>query len=487
MNTYEKNLLKQPVNEAALAGSICRDDFYFFLTEFWDVVIKEEPVFNWHIKFLCDTLQEIVERVIRRESALWDYVIINVPPGSTKSTIATQFLPIWSWTADASLRWICSSYSADVSLDHGDKSRLIFRSEKFARYFPELLPDRDNDAKSDFKNLLGGERYATSTGANITGNHAHVIVVDDPLNPKGAVSDADRKSANKYVDETLFSRKVDKKIVPTIIIMQRLHEDDVTGHVLKKPGLRVLHICLPAELSNNIQPAELRKEYERQGGLLDPIRLDRDVLKTMRTVLGTYAASGQLDQRPSPEEGGILKKRWFEIVDRVVPAHAPVKFRIDPAYTEKTSNDATGFLAYFMEGGILYVVNAEELFLELPELTAYLKVYYQRHGGDHRSTMKVEPKASGKSVVQSLKTIKGFNIMEGRAPKEDKIARVNSISPSCEAGKVKLLRGSWNEYFLGQLGAFPNASQDNLVDCLAEAVLDDIVLDRSGYGYKKRN
>lgn len=467
-----------------MAASICRDSFFEFVKEFWEIVISEKPVWNWHIEYLCNELQVIAERVKRREPAEFDYYIINIPPGSSKSTLVSIMYPMWCWTIDATQRFICSSYADKIALDLAEKSRRIFRSDKYQQYFAVRI-DRDNEAKSDFKNDKGGERYATSTGAAITGVHAHQILIDDPINPQLAASEVARETANTYLDETLSTRKVDKLLTPTIIVMQRLHENDSTGHLKNKKGIRVKHICLPAQDSEKVQPAELRLFYE--DGLFDPVRLSMPALLSLRAQLGSYGAAGQLDQNPSPIEGGILKKRWFDIVDKVIPREAVIKFRLDTAYTEKQKNDPSGFFAYFMEGGFMYVVNAEEQYMEFPDLEGYIPVYAKNNGYTHRSTIKVEPKASGKSIVQKLKLIPGFNILEGRTPTDDKVTRTTSISPSCEAGKVRLIRGAWNENFLNQVGAFPNASHDDMLDCLVEAAHEEFIDNLDNYGFKKRN
>jgi predicted phage terminase large subunit-like protein len=477
------------LHEDALAASICRDSFFEFVREFWDIIINEDPIYNWHIEYLCNFLQDVAMRVKDRLPAIHDYIIINVPPGSTKSSLVSVMYPMWVWTIDQSQRFICSSYSSTVALDLADRSRRIFRSEKFRRYFPEILPDPDNDSKSQFKNQHGGERYATSTGAGITGVHAHQLIWDDPLNPQTAASEADRKTAITYLDETLPTRKVDKLLVPTIIIMQRLHENDPTGHLLEKAkassDIRVFHICLPAEASANIKPASLKKNYK--DGLFDPKRLPHQAIRKLRAQLGTYAASGQLDQLPSPAEGGILKKRWFETVDKTIPRDATIKFRLDTAYTEKQKNDPSGFFSYFMENGTMYIVNAEEQYMEFPDLEKYIPVYAKNNGYSHHSTIKVEPKASGKSVVQQLKLLPGINIMEGRVPVDDKETRVNSISATCESGRIKLIRGGWNENFLSQIGAFPNGLHDDMLDCLVEAAHEEFIVNMKKYGYRRAN
>jgi predicted phage terminase large subunit-like protein len=483
LSTLEK-ILRQPINENELAASICKDSFFEFVQEFWREVVNEVPVWNWHIEYLSDLLQGIAERVKRREPAEYDYYIINIPPGSSKSTIVSIMYPMWCWSIDPTQRFICSSYANDIALDLAEKSRRVFRSEKYQKYFPDVRIDQENESKSRFKNLVGGERYATSTGANITGVHAHQIIIDDPINPMKAASEVERNTANKYIDETLSTRKVDKLMTPTIMIMQRLHENDCTGHLIAK-GVNVLYICLPAEESEYIRPQTLRKYYS--DGLFDPVRLNRSAISKLRLQLGSYGASGQLDQLPSPAEGGILKKAWFEIVDKNIPRNATVKFKIDTAYTDKQKNDPSGFFAYYVENGFMYVVNAEEQFLEFPELKKYIPVYCNTHGYSARSTIKVEPKASGKSVVQELKNIPNLNILEDRIPKDDKVTRANAASPICESGKVKLHRGAWNDYFLNQIAAFPNGLHDEQVDNLSSAVKEEYINNRDDYQYKRVN
>ncbi len=479
-----EELLSSEIDIDALAADVCRGSFYKFLQEFWPEIINEAPIWNWHIKYLCDVIQDVIERIARREPALWEYIILNVSPGSSKSTIISVAAPIWAWVVDPSIRSICSSYAGDISIDLADKSRRIFWSDKFKRYFPKIEIDKENEAKSHFKNLTGGERYATSVGSAITGIHAHLLIVDDPINPTQASSEPARITANKFIDETLSTRKVDKLVTATIIVQQRLHEDDTTGHLLAS-GRNILHICLPAEESDDVKPAELRKYYKN--GLFDPIRLNRTAIANLRQQLGSYAASSQLDQRPSPAAGGMLKKEWFEIVDRHVPKNAVIKFKIDTAYTKKQLNDPSGLLAYFMEGNVMYIVNAEEQYLEFPELKKYLPNYVTRHGYSHRSTIKIEPKASGKTVVQELKAETKLNVLEDRVPKDDKVTRANAAAPTCESGRVKLIYGPWNDYFLNQIAAFPNGKHDEVIDNLSSAVEEEFINSRKDYRHKRVN
>jgi predicted phage terminase large subunit-like protein len=460
--------------------TLCKKSFYYFLKTFWDTVIAEDPVYNWHIPYLCDQLQSIGQRVKERQPALYDYVIINIPPGSSKSTIASIMYPAWCWVIDPTQRFICSSYSSDISEDLANKARRLLNSEKFKRLFPDIVLLKDS--LSHFENDKGGERYTTSTGGSATGKHAHQIIVDDPQNPKKAESEAERKTAIDHLFQTLSTRKVDKELTPTIIIMQRLHEQDTTGAILAKKELRTLYICLPSEDGPDVRPADLRTNYTN--GLFDTKRMSPPILAQMRAALGSYGYAGQFLQRPSPAEGGIFKKSWFEVVDKIRPMGTTVHFRIDTAYTSKQSNDPTAILAYYKTGNEVYILDCQSVRLEFPELCNFIKTYTQNMGYDHRSRIKIEPKASGKSVVQELRRMTALNVIEDKPPKDDKVTRANAASPKCEAQRVKLHRGQWNEDFLNELAAFPNAAHDDKVDVLTATVHEELMDERRPRFYR---
>lgn len=463
------------ISQEQVRSELCRRSFYFFVMEMWSTIINEKPVWNWHIKYLCDHLQEIALRVKDRNPALYDWEIINVPPGSTKSTIITVLYPMWVWTMDATQRFICGSYSSTVSEDLAGKAKKVFTSDKYQLLFPDV--GIFSDAKTKLENGKNAERYTTSTSSTITGIHAHQIIIDDPMSPQSASSEAERLTANKWMTETLGSRKVDKEVTVSILVMQRLHEDDCTGFLLSQKDIRVNHICLPAELpgieQNNVSPVELREYYV--DGLFDPVRLSRPVLVSQKGLLGSYGFAGQYDQRPVNLSGGILKRDWFEIVDKYHADRAK-KFQLDTAYTSKSENDPSGIFSYFVEDNVMYVTDWQSHLLEFPELCVFVQSHVASHGydGAKGSIVRVEPKASGKSLVQELFRKTKLNIVESDNPDKDKVTRATSIAPQCESGRVKLVRGLWNEAFLNEVCVFPKGKHDEAVDCLVEAVRNEI-------------
>lgn len=453
---------------------MCKKSFYRFVETFWAVIIPEEPVFNWHIKYLCDELQELAYYIVNRLPKPYD-LIINIPPGTTKSTIVTIMFPAWLWTQDASIRVISSSYSSDVSIDHASKSKDIITSEKYRRLFPDVVMRRDKSGKGFYGNTAGGDRYVTSTGSAVTGKHAHIIINDDPQNPKQAESEPMRQQAVEFT-KTLSTRKVNKKNTPTITIMQRLHEEDVTGYLLKKKADKIRHICLPAELTPNVTPVELRERYIN--GLLDPVRLDAEVLAEARIDLGTRGYAGQYEQTPASAEGNIVQKSWFQYINRAqfeaMRGHATVHFFVDTAFDEKhrkSDNDPTGILAACKIGQQLYIIHAKKVWKTFPDLIAFLPEYCHTWGFDKRtSTLRIEPKANGISVVQQLKVSTDLNVTKTPTPADGKGARLSIASPKIECGRVVLVEGEWNEDFVEEVASFPAQTHDEYVDLLYYAI-----------------
>jgi len=458
-----------PINQ--IRAELCKRSFYEFVQYFWDTIIAEQPIWNWHIKYLCDELQQIGTKVANREQKDYDYIIINVPPGSSKSTIISEMYPLWCWTIDQTQRFICGSYASTPAEDISEKCYNIYKSDKFLQLFPELVK-KSTGGKTGFTNGLLGERYTTSTGSGITGIHAHQIILDDPMSPAVSASLVERTVANKWVSETISSRKVSNDISVVIIVMQRLHELDTTGYLLSKKDLKIKHICIPAEVSKDINPPELKSYYI--DGLFDPIRRNRESLNTTKTDLGSYGYAGQMMQRPAPLEGGMIKKNWFPIIERAEVPPGVVNFYLDPAYTAKQTNDPTGAQAYIAANGNLYILFSTSVWKEFPDLCAWLPEWVKQWGYSNQSRIRIEPKASGKSIVQQIKSTTGLNVIEDQAPKDDKVTRVNSASPKMEAGRVFLVRGSWNEAYLNQMASFPNGVHDDEVDCTTAAIENEL-------------
>lgn len=463
----------------AVQADECRKSFYYFVKTFWAVIIPEVPVFNWHIEYICKELQDLSYYIVNRLPKPYD-IIINIPPGSTKSTIVTIMWHPWLWTQDPRLRVISNSYSGDLSLEHASKSKDIITSDLYRTLFPEIIIRHDKSGKGSYENVKGGARYSTSTGGTITGKHAHIILNDDPVNPKQAESDSLRLQANEHT-KTLSSRKVDKKNTPMVTIMQRLHDDDVTGYLLKKKGDKIRHICLPAEVSDRVNPPELKERY--LDGLLDPVRIDREVIAEAKIDLGSRQYAGQYEQAPSVDGGNIIKAEWFGHISLsqflAIRGRAAIHFFLDTAYDEKkqkSDNDPSGILAACLLQNYLFIFHAQKVWKEFPELMRFIPDYVKAHGYDGRSSIRIEPKANGISVIQAVRKYTKLNVTRTPAPTDSKEVRLHAVSPKIECGRVILVEGDWNEEFVDEVSQFPAKTHDEYVDILVYAInylLDD--------------
>lgn len=477
--------LLQLLNPELLEAEYCRRHYYEFFKKGFSVLEPTTPyVDNWHVKYLCDVLQSEVERVARREPSNYDYIVINIPPRSLKSSIVTVQLNAWAWATYPHLKFITASYSGDLALEHSVATRTLMQSSWYQEYYGKAFEFKeDQNVKSRFNNNHTGSRRATSVGGTVTGGGADIVCIDDPLSVLQGSSELERKKANDWVQKTMFTRLNDQLSGLRVVVMQRLHEEDVTGMILNS-GLRVLHINIPAQLppddvEQTVKPEELVDYYDDEG-LFFPVRFSAKVLRTQKLSLGSVEFAGQFDQSPSPAEGSELKRDWFGMF---VPADLPEgivrNFYSDTAYG-KLGSDNSATLCYSVFEDNLYIWNSWTVRVPFPEFLRKYVAHVVEHGYDSRSLALFEPKASGSDIVQALKEVNipelgRLNVKEAQAPVDSKVTSVKAISAIVEAGRVKLLRGGhWVESFLTECAVFPNGKNDDQVDTLVGAIKHDL-------------
>ena len=471
MSQHLKTLLNS-LNLKEVQKELYKKSFYeFSLDAFKALHNGQELVPNWHIKYLCDRLQKEAYRIVENKERD-KHLLINVPPRTLKSELVNVFFSVYCWILKDSIQFISSSYSASLSITLSTQARRLLESDWFKEYFPDIELSKDENTKSRYTNTNSGLRYSTSTGGTVTGMGADIIVIDDPQNPQLARSDIERENANRFFNETLRSRLNNPDKGVFIVIMQRLHEQDLTGMLLDKEPENWEHICLPAEVSDLVKPIELKQFYT--DGLLFPKRLSKSTLDSFKLGLGSYGYSGQYSQIPSPDQGGIFKGDWFNIIKRlpenINSDSLKWDFYLDTAYTNKQENDATAMMCAAFHNNELYIREVKAVRLEFPELIKEIQAFTFSNGYTNRSRIYVEPKASGKSIVQMLKRSTGLNVIEDRPPSQDKVSRASSISAFVESGRVNLLDGRYIDSFLNELKAFPNGSHDDQVDTLVMAI-----------------
>lgn len=461
----------------------CLNSFYEFFLSFWSEVSAEVLKDNWHIKYICDELQYLSVAIKERKEKPHD-LVINVPPGSTKTTIVLQLFPAWLWAIDPTIRIISSSHSATLSTESAVKSRDVISSAKYQVLFPHVKIRKDDGAKQSYGTTRGGARITTSTGGSITGRHAHIKLMDDLQDAKKADSLADREAAKAHM-KALFTREIEKGSSINVLIMQRLHEKDCTAYLTSLTESRaVKHIRLPAELTTGatVVPAELRARYVN--GLLDPVRMSPHILSQKKTELGSFQYSSQFQQDPTPPEGIIVKRKDFKIVPREsvcvnAPYEEPVLFWADTAYEEKSKkkakgeavNDPTGLMATWIKDGICYILDYQEVYMKMPALVRHVPAWVNQNFYSERSSVLIEPKASGKSTVQCLQAFTKLNVGEIKinGQKDSKMTELSNTVPTIEAGRFMLVDGAWNDLFLDRVCGFPAAAHDEAVDLLCYA------------------
>lgn len=451
--------MKQPVfDEYELIASISRDSFYEFVKEFWGETVPEKPVWNWHIKYLCDELQYIAERVFKGLHKEYD-LVINISPGSTKSTICSVMFPAWVWTRMQTARIIGASYSKDLAGDLSRKNRDIVKCPKYQKCFDVTLRE-DQDVKTYFMNTKKGYRIAVGTGG-ITGYHGHFIMVDDPLNPNEALSEAELLNANTWMFETLSNRKVDPNITPTILIMQRLHQNDPTAQMLERT-LDIKHICLPAYLTDKVKPISLRKFYKK--GLMDVVRLNKKVLTGYEKALGERGFAGQYLQTPAPVGGSLFK------TDRLVlETTPPTKFQKKVRFWDKAGTAMGGAYTAGVKFGLdvndrIWILDVVRGQWDTATRERHIKVTTILDGHDTIVGVEQEPGSGGKeSAENTVRNLMGYHVIIVK-PTGDKTVRAEPFSTQVNSGNVSIIKRHWTSEYIQELMFFPDSTYKDQVD-----------------------
>lgn len=474
----------------------CQESLHEFVQEFWDVVEPGAPfVDNWHLHVICQHLEAVSDGTIKN-------LLINVPPGTSKSTLVSVMFPAWEWASRPHLRYLGASYSEPLAIRDAELCRAIITSERYRELFPEgAAVQRGNDNKMKYGTTAGGWRIATSVGGRGTGEHPHRKIVDDPHNVKQSESDVERAAAPKWFDGTLSSRGLVHDAA-TIVIMQRLHKADLSGHIEVSAGYangEWDHLVIPMEYEEQRDYPKTRLGYKdprkREGDLLWPKLFTPAKVASLKATLGEYRAAGQLQQRPSPDGGGILKRDKFHLwpAKKMLPDFLFVVQSYDTAFTEKTANDPTACSVY---GIFEYAGKRQVMILDAwRDWLAYSDVKKRmmddfkgaKYGGVkddvlHPSRkadlMLIEEKGSGISLIQDMRRARLLvhNYNPGNASKTTRAHLASSVmDQDCvwvlESKKEPGLPITWVRDLIAECELFPNDEHDDYVDTLTQTLI----------------
>jgi predicted phage terminase large subunit-like protein len=511
------------------------DSFYEFVKAAWPVFDPADFVGNWHLEDVCNHFEAVARGHITR-------LLVNVPPRTSKSNVASICFPAWVWAQrergpimGPQVSFFYASYAEQLALEHSLKCRRLIESRWYQKYWGnrfKLVSDRNT--KGHFENDKGGYRMASSVDARATGYGATVLLSDDPHLVKEAESELVRESVVKWWSETMPSRLNDRRTGAMIVVMQRVHEGDLSGHILamddearKKNSLAdYVHICIPmcyvrcqhvnAWVGNEIKTFigdeidDIDNEdifwvdkRTNEGDLLWPERYPASEVAKIEREMGDYAFAGQFQQTPAPRGGGILKEEWWQMWDEDVAAEhgsTPDKYpgfeyilaSLDTAYTEKEENDpsALSIWGVFRDSAgnpKIFLMHCWEDWLRIHDLVHRV--------GDACKDFKVdrliiEDKAAGHSVSQELARLFGsfdfgidlVNPRTGFIKSPDKVARLQTVVHLFAEGLIYRPDKEWADKMVRQCATVPRSLHDDLCDSMTQALL---YLRRAGWAVKK--
>lgn len=412
---------------------------------------------NWHIALIAEYLEAARRGEVTR-------LIINMPPRSLKSVCVSVAWPAWLIGQQPHCRVMAASYAASLSLKHSLDCRLVMTSPWYKRMFPGVMLTRDQNEKRKFMTSERGFRLATSVGGSTTGEGGNFLIIDDPLNPAQAMNACWRAHANQWFDHTFVSRLDDKKKGVIVLVMQRLHQHDLTGHLLAKGGWE--HLCLPAAAQKAERYTFGGVDKMREAGeLLHPGREDMALIERAKIELGSAAFAAQYQQQPLPEAGGMVRPWWFgRYKDAPVAADRRVQ-SWDTAIKSGERHDASVCLTFAECEGKSYLLDVRLMRREYPDLK---RSFYALAEQWEPQAILVEDRASGQQLLQDARRETGLPLI-AQQPKKDKVTRFAAISAMIEAGRVVLPeQAPWLADFEAELFAFPGGAHDDQVDALTQ-------------------
>src|ERR1700730_1499285 len=382
---------------------------------------------NWHVELLIAKLAAVRAGHIRR-------LIVSLPPRHLKSHLASVAFPAWCLGHDPSAQILCVSYAQDLADKLSRDCRRILASDWYQRLFATRLAPR-HQAVPEFETTAQGSRVATSVGGVLTGRGADIIVIDDPLKPEEALSQTQRQAANEWYDHTLYSRLNDKLRGAIVLIMHRLHEDDLAGHVLEQEPWEVVRLPAIADDDelHRFEGVFGHQSFGRQAGeVLHPAREPPAMLEQIRRTIGEYNFAGQYQQMPAPQGGGMVKAAWFRTY---APNELPAAFdRIvqswDTANKATELSDFSVCTTWGMAGKDLYLLHVLRKRMEYPELK---RAVCQQAEAFNASVVLIEDKASGTQLVQELVEL-GLHAVTRYQPQSDKIMRMHAQTAMIQTG-----------------------------------------------------
>jgi predicted phage terminase large subunit-like protein len=458
---------------ATVAAEKYRRDFHAFVVDAWPYV---EPgvvfVDGWHIRAICLYLQALAEGRIPSNN-----LMANIPPRHMKSLLVNVFFPAWVWTRAPWAKFLCFSYSEGLTVRDSLKCRQLIGSRWYQEHFRVQVNPRA-DGKNQFELMGGGYRYCFGTGGSIAGQGGDYLLIDDPLEISKANSQASREQVNYVYDNAIATRGNDPKTVRKVLIMQRLHDEDLCGHILAR-GDDWETLILPAEYEG-VERFHSSIGFDdprtQEGALLWPERFGPEEIAKLKQTLSEIGIAGQLQQRPTPLLGAVFKREWFTARPVSLPCVGRYFSWDTAASIEDTAAYTCGIVGELAPDYRLFIRDVWRERIEFPQLQYAVEGQVKKYGGQKSSVLRdiiIENKSSGIQVIQSMKQVSPFaeNVVPFN-PKGDKLARAYEAAKWCEKGMVVFPPPSddapWLKDFEDEVFTFPNSKYKDQVDALSQ-------------------
>lgn len=456
MNTEDPRLVK----------SVLRTDLYAFTQATFPIVSPNSAfVPNWHIEAMTYALSRVLNGEIRR-------LIITVPPRSLKSICASIAFPAFVLGQNPKSRIICASYAENLALAHARSCRDVMRSSLYQRLYPHTRIVSGRDSQMEFATASGGYRLAVSVGGTLTGRGGNLLIIDDPLKAQDTFSEPARETVKEWFGHTLLSRLDDKREGAIVVVMQRLHPDDLVGYLLDQGVWSHLNLPAIAETEHDVAVGPGRVHHRKVGDLLHPEREPMSVLNEAKAQMGSLAFAAQYQQQPIAEDGNLVKWSWFRFYDQSPQPTADDKIIVswDTASSSKELASYSAAVVLLVRGETVFVLDIIRQRLEFPELRRQVIDLHKRwrnRCGNYE--LLIEDKGSGTGIIQDLKREHIHAIPIN--PTGDKIIRMNNQTGRIEGGSVWLPRCAPGlEDFRRELCAFPGGRHNDQVDAFSQAL-----------------
>jgi predicted phage terminase large subunit-like protein len=461
MTNQTSSVAPTHVSARAALRAVLATDFAAFI-EYTFGVLRPGMEFrpNWHIEAMAFKLSQVATGKVKR-------LIITLPPRNLKSICASVALPAWFLGHNPSERVVAVSYSAELAKTHANDFRLVVNDPLYQSVFPDMRIKRETDR--EITTTARGRRYATSLDGTLTGLGGNLLIIDDPIKLGDAQSQVVRERSIEWYRSTLVTRPDDKRAARIVVVMQRVHQEDLVGYLEQQGGFQILNLPAIAQKTRLYQIGRTTTYSYQAGEILHPEHEPADVLLGLKKAMGSMSFSAQYQQTPVPAGGTFIKRKWlksYSSTELSTEPHDRTVISWDIALSEAQTGDSSAGVVLLCRGDTFYVLEVAKGQYPFKQLSENIRAMVRRYP---RASLLIEESPISLGLIQALRQ-ENVSVVAIK-PSKDKQSRVISQTDRFEAGSVFLPeRADWLDGLIGELLAFPGGRHDDQVDALVQGM-----------------